>query len=465
MSGLRLVEGDLSDARVVHCAVHLDVDQLTGSSPTHETPADQLTCVKLRGPAKEAIVNKSFAVAAAVAAALGFSESAGAQARSSVSYAKDVAPLLHRSCASCHRPSMFAPMSLLTYEETRPWARAIKQRVVRREMPPWSADAPHGMFRNDPRLSQADIDTIVAWVDAGAPRGDGEMPTPPTFTGGWTIGTPDAIFTMTEDFAVPAEGTIPYQYSRVPTNLKEDKWIQAMEIRPGNREVVHHVIANAQPVGGAAADERTPGRVGLGGITPNMPGVVYPPGVARLLPANSEIILQMHYTTTGTAATDRTSIAVIYAKEPPGKMIGGGMVMNAQFTIPPGADNHEVRASQTLQRDTVLTGMMPHMHVRGKDMTYTAYYPDGRTETLLSVPKYAFDWQISYELVEPKLLPKGTRIEVVAHFDNSSKNIYNPDPTQTVRWGDQTWEEMMIGFITTLVERPAMQPNTTSGQP
>ena len=382
-----------------------------------------------------------------------------------MTYAKDVAPILYNNCVSCHRPTMFAPMSLMTYEETRPWARAIKQRVVKREMPPWTADAPHGVFKNDPRLSQKDIDTIAAWVDARRAARRRPRPAGPArqFAEGWTIGKPDAIFTMTEEFKVPADGTIPYQYIRVPTNLTEDKWIQAIEFRPSNPAVVHHIIANAQPAGGAPNDERTPGRVGLGGITPNMPGETYDPGVARRLPANSEIILQMHYTTNGAPTSDRTSIGVIYAKEPPKKALGGGMIMNVAFSIPPGADNHEVKGSQTLAQDTVLTRLMPHMHMRGKDMTYVAHYPDGRSETLLSVPKYLFNWQIVYELAQPKVLPKGTRIDVTAHFDNSTKNAYNPDPTQTVRWGDQTWEEMMIGFFTTLVDTTAAS-TPTGGQ-
>ncbi len=403
--------------------------------------------------------------AAGLAVAVGVAMPAVAAAQTApVTYAKDVAPILYKNCASCHRPTMFAPMSLLSYEETRPWARAIKQRVVKREMPPWSADAPHGVFKNDPRLSQQDIDTIVAWVDAGSPRGeDRDLPAAPRFEEGWTIGKPDAVFTMTEDFKVPAEGTIPYQYIRVPTNLTEDKWIQAIEFRPSNRAVVHHIIANAQPAGNAPNDERTPGRVSLGGITPNMPGEIYEPGIARRLPANSEIILQMHYTTNGQATTDRTSIGVIYAKEPPKKVFGGGMILNVGFTIPPGDGNHEVKAVQTLAQDTVLTSLMPHMHMRGKDMTYVAHYPDGRSETLLSVPKYLFDWQIVYDLAQPKVLPKGTRIEVTAHFDNSTRNAYNPDPGQTVRWGDQTWEEMMIGFFTTLVDLSAAT-TPTGGQ-
>ena len=206
-------------------------------------------------------------------------------------------------------------MSLMSYEDVRPWARAIKQRVVNREMPPWSADAAHGRFKNDPSLPQKEIDTIAAWVDSGAAKGnEGDMPPVPQYADGWTIGTPDAVFTMTESYQVPAEGTIPYQYIRIPTNLAEDKWLQAIEIRPGDRRVVHHVIASAQPAGGNARDERNTGRTSLGGITPNKPGVMYEPGVARLLRANSEIILQMHYTTIGEATSDRTSVAVIYRR-------------------------------------------------------------------------------------------------------------------------------------------------------
>jgi hypothetical protein len=378
-----------------------------------------------------------------------------AAATTAITYARHIAPILYKNCTECHRPSMSAPMSLMHYDEVRPWARAIKQRVVKREMPPWSADPAHGKFKNDPSLSQKDIDTISAWVDGGAPKGDArDMPPVPAYTEGWTIGTPDAIFTMTEPYHVPADGTIPYQYIRIPTHLAEDKWIQAIEFKPGDRRVVHHIIASAQPAGGNASDERTAGRTSLGGITPNKPGVTFEPGVARLLRANSEIILQIHYTTVGEATSDVTSVAVIYAKSPPQKVVAGGNILNARFAIPPGAANHEVTGSRTFADDTLLTTMMPHMHVRGKSMTYTAVYPDGRKEILLHVPKYDFNWQHSYELAEPKLMPKGTRLEVAAIYDNSTANIFNPDPTATVRWGDQTWEEMMIGFYSTVVPSP-----------
>jgi len=264
---------------------------------------------------------------------------------------------------------------------------------------------------------------------------------------------------------VPAEGTIPYLYFRVPTNFTEDKWIQAFEISPSARPVVHHVIANAQPAGLDPKNERTVGRVGLGGTTPNKRGIVFAPGVAKLLPAGSDIILQIHYTTIGKEMTDRTRVAMIFAKEPPKKLSTGGMVLNVAFTIPPGADSHEVKSSQTLATDTLLTSLTPHMHMRGKDMIYIAHYPDGRDETLLSVPKYLFNWQITYELAEPKLLPKGTKLEVIAHFDNSPNNKANPDPTKSVRWGDQTWEEMMIGFYSTIVDvDPAARERTGAQQ-
>jgi len=368
-------------------------------------------------------------------------------------FSKDVAPIFYNHCVECHRPTMFAPMSLLTYEDARPWARSIKQRILTREMPPWGADPSIGHFRNDSRLSQNEIDTIVGWVDGGAPKGnDKDLPERPHFADGWTIGEPDVVLTMLEPFHISARGVIPYQYIRIPVNFPEDRWLKAIEIKPGSRSHVHHVIAYTQPQGTSMATENPLGRTNIGGTTPNKPGVVFGDGIARLLRANSEIVLQMHYTTNGTEADDRTSVALIFAKEPPKKMLRGGMALNFRFQIPAGAPNYEVRAVQTFSEDTVLTSMTPHMHSRGKDMTYVAHYPDGRSETLLSVPKYDFDWQLTYQLAEPKSLPKGTTLEVIAHFDNSANNKSNPDPAAVVRWGDQTWEEMMIGFFGTITD-------------
>jgi mono/diheme cytochrome c family protein len=378
-------------------------------------------------------------------------------AEPTVTFTKDIAPIFYKSCAECHRPTMFAPMSLMTFDDARPYARAIKQKVAARQMPPWGADPAHGTFKNDPRLSQSEIDTITAWVDAGAPKGDDkDMPQAPQFVDGWTIGKPDAVFTMEEEYKIPASGTIPYQYLRIPTDVTEDKWIQAIEIKPGARAHVHHVIAYTQPAGAPLNPGGALGPTNIGGVTPNKPGLVFEPGIARLLRGNQDIILQMHYTTNGTEATDRTLVGVIYAKQPPTKLAAGGMALNPRFVIPANDGNYEVRATQALAKDTMVTSLTPHMHVRGKDMTYIAHYPDGTSETLLSVPKYDFNWQITYQLATPKILPAGTKVEVIAHYDNSANNKFNPDPTKDVRWGDQTWEEMMIGFWSTVVEPAAV---------
>jgi hypothetical protein len=382
---------------------------------------------------------------------------AAAQAADGVpTFTKDVAPILYKACVECHRPAMFAPMSLTTYEEARPWLRSIKQRVSTRTMPPWGSDMPHGVFRNDPRLSDQEVETIVSWVDGGAPKGDvKDMPKLPEFVEGWTIGKPDAIFTMAEDFKIPATGAVEYQYIRIPVNLPEDRWFKAIEIKPGARAQVHHVIAFTQPSDEPTRPGGALGPTNIGGVTPNKPGVVFDPGVARLLRGHHDIILQMHYTTNGKEALDRTQVGLIFAKEPPKKLAGGGMVLQPRFVIPAGDGNAEVRGTTVINQDTVLTNLTPHMHVRGKDMTYTAFYPDGTSEVLLSVPKYDFNWQITYELAKPKVLPKGTKVEVVAHYDNSTSNKFNPDPTKDVKWGDQTWEEMMIGFWGTVLEAPA----------
>ena len=369
-------------------------------------------------------------------------------------FSKDVAPIFYAKCVECHRPTMFAPMSLIKFDEARPWARSIRNRVATRTMPPWGADPAHGVFKNDPRLTDKEIETILAWVDGGAPKGnDGDLPKAPLFADGWSIGKPDMVFEMKESFSIPARGTIEYQYIRIPTNIAEDKWLQAIEIKPQARAHVHHVIAFTVPAGSPVSEQAVLGPGNIGGVTPNKPGVMFDPGVGRLLSANSDIVLQMHYTTNGEATIDKTQVGVVFAKEPPQWQQRGGSAMDFRFKIPAGAPAHEVRASRVLQQDTVITSFTPHMHMRGKDMTYVAKYPDGRTETLLAVPRYDFNWQITYQLKEAKRFPKGTEIEVVAHFDNSAQNKFNPDPTKDVTWGDQTWEEMMIGFWGTIVER------------
>ena len=408
-----------------------------------------------------------------------------------ITFNKDVAPIFFKNCASCHRQGELAPMSLLTYKDARPWARSIKEKVVTRQMPPWHADPQYGHFINDARLAQEAIDTIAAWVDGGAKEGNPkDLPPVPAFVAGWKLGKPDVVFTMNEEYTLAAAGSDEYINFAMPTNFKEDVWVQAAEINPGNKRVVHHVIAFIQtpqmiaqggrkppgpqsifyedgtlvrvkqdapvfddscdsPSGGFA---RGSGQEGLGFplcfYTPGKDVDVYQEGMAKLVPKGSNIIIQVHYSkTTGKVEKDRSSVGLILAKAPPRQVVTSFGVLNHYFKIPPGADNHEVKGCYTLSRDVELLDYLPHMHVRGKDMKYEVLYPDGRRETLISVPRYDFNWQTLYRLEKPLLLPKGSKLIVTAHFDNSEKNKSNPDPTKTVRFGDPTYDEMMIGYF------------------
>jgi len=373
---------------------------------------------------------------------------AGKTVPASPTFSKDVAPILFNRCAECHRKGEAAPMQLMTYKEVRPWAKAIRERVIARAMPPWFADPAHGKFSNDRSLSQREIETVTAWVDAGAPEGDPkQLPAAPQYVEGWSIGKPDQVFELAEEVAVPATGVIPYRYYTVDPGFTEDKWVQSAEVRPGDRAVVHHVIVTILEPGSGAGSSGQTGRPSLVGFAPGDQPMQLSPGIAKLVKAGSKLVFQMHYTPNGKAATDRTRVGVIFAKEPVRQAHRGGMIPNFMFKIPPGEPSHEVKSSWTAKQDVLLTGLMPHMHVRGKDFLYTALYPDGTSEVLLKVPRYDFNWQLNYQFAEPKLLPKGTRIDCVAHFDNSPNNKFNPDPTTQVKWGDQTWEEMMIGFF------------------
>ena len=411
-----------------------------------------------------------------------------------VTFNRDVLPILQNNCQVCHREGEVAPMSFGSYQETRPWAMAIKSAVLSKKMPPWFADPRYNHFSNERRLTPQQIKTLVSWADNGAPEGDPkDRPAPVQFVEGWNIGKPDMVIEMPNAFPVPAEGTVEYQYVVIPGNFKQDTWVTAAEVRPGNRAVVHHVIAFVRPPGSKWMKEAQPGvpfvpkkerqearqnqnpeggqrqtegqgqrgqRRGDGGITDaeNLTG--YAPGLqplvlrdsAKLVRAGSDFVLQLHYTANGTAGTDKTKIGLVFAKQPPKYRNVTLLAPTRDFTIPPQADNYEVK-SQVLIQDTVtLVDLMPHMHFRGKDFLYKITYPNGETETLLSVPKYDFNWQLGYTLDKPKVIPKGSRIECTAHFDNSPNNPYNPDPTKEVKWGDQTWEEMMIGWFSVAVD-------------
>jgi mono/diheme cytochrome c family protein len=398
-----------------------------------------------------------FAIAlAALCAGVAYSSSSAAKnSAAALTFNKDIAPIFYKNCAGCHRAGEIAPMSLLTYQEVRPWAKAIREKIAGRQMPPWHADPKYGSWENDRRLSQKDIDTIVAWVDAGALEGNAkDLPAMPKFATGWQIGEPDQVFYMPEEFSVPAEGSVPYQYFSIPTNFKEDRYIQALEARAGNLSVVHHIVMYVRDPrksmpqrGSKEAQKFNIGDGILGALSPGMTPFIAKPGQAKLIPAGAQLIFQLHYTPNGTATKDRSMVGLIFAKQPVEKIVTTKAAFDVRFVIPPGAPNHEVTAEYELEQDSHIVSLMPHMHLRGKDIIYRAIYPDGRSEVLLSVPRYNFGWQVYYYPKTPIACPKGTRIQAIAHFDNSANNKENPDPSKTVRFGEQTWDEMMNGFF------------------
>jgi hypothetical protein len=375
-------------------------------------------------------------------------------------FSKDVAPILYQRCVECHRAGEPAPMPLTTYQEARPWAKAMKQAVLQHVMPPWLADPHYGAFRNDRTLSEQDVKTLVAWADGGAPEGDPKQTGAlPRFETGWNIGKPDVLIDIGRDFEVPAQGTVDYQYFSVPTNFTEDKWVEAAEIRPDRRAVIHHVIVFIQDPNATPEKREISGL--LVGFAPGEPPLRFDPGTAKLVKAGSKLLFQVHYTPNGKPATDRSYVGLRFAKEPPKYRAVTANATNRKFVIPAGDPAYRVASTWTAKQDVTLLGFMPHMHLRGKDFKYTLVFPDGREEVMLNVPRYDFNWQLDYLLKSPLELPKGTRIDCVAHFDNSLNNKFNPDPSKDVKWGDQTWEEMMMGWFTYTV--PAAQaPSSTT---
>jgi len=397
-------------------------------------------------------------------------------------FSKDVAPILFKNCASCHRPGDIAPMSLLTYENARPWAKAIREKVAAGSMPPWHATQAHGVFSNDRRLSEKDKDTMIRWADGGAPKGDPkDLPPLPKFAEGWEIGTPDTIISMPREFEVKESGTIAYQFFEAPTNFTEDKWIQAIEVRPGARSVVHHVLVFCREPGARRAPAFTQvvpnlGGLGHGGGEQGLPGsliattapgtnaMVFKPGSALRIKAGAVFAFQVHYTANGAATKDRTSVGVIFAKQAPQQEIRNSAFVNPLFVIPPGADNQEVESAIQFTEDSHIWALFPHTHLRGKSWEYRLVYPDGRAEAVLTVPKYDFNWQTYYVFEKPLSVPKGARLEAKAHYDNSAANKWNPDPKIAVRWGPQTWEEMQYSGITYSVDEPRREQTTVGSR-
>lgn len=359
-----------------------------------------------------------------------------------VTFHKEVEPILQNRCQGCHRPGESAPMPLLTYQEVRPWAKAIRSTVLAGKMPPWQADPHVGKFSNDLSLASSEKETLVAWVDGGALAGNpADAPKPRIFIEGWRIPKPDVVFEMPEAVSLPVTGTISYQYFTVPTGFTEDKWVETVEVRPSDRSVVHHAIVMVDSGDGYHSQEY------LAGYAPGMAPQFWKPGQARLIKAGSQLVFQMHYTTNGKPARDRTKIGLTFAKKPAVEQIVAMQAAAHWLAIPPGDPNYRVESTAVIREPSYLVGMRPHMHLRGKAFQFRAVYPNGETETLLNVPQYDFNWQPYYYLETPKLLPQGTRIECSGVFDNSANNRSNPNPNLTVLWGPQSWDEMMIGWF------------------
>ena len=411
-------------------------------------------------------------------------------ATASPTFTKDIAPIFFERCAQCHRPGDVAPMSLLDYKSARPWAKAIRQAVLTRKMPPWFADPQYGHFANDPRLTPREMETIQAWVDSGAKEGDPkDLPRAPSFVEGWHLGQPDLIVDIGEEYKVQPNQDV-YEHFVVPTNLKEGVWIRAAELKPGNRRVVHH--AHVNPVAGA--DQAGPATIAAmnsidrylehdGKLTrirmdapvlndacpadaPNLPYIrgaqegalasflpgrepdVFADGSAKWIPPGTKLEFSIHYARLPAAGeTDRTSVGLYFAPGPPARVLHRMDLRNFFFLIPAGSPAHEVKRCYTFEKDKLLLSITPHMHFRGKDVRYEITRPDGKHEVLLQIPKYDFNWQQVYRLRDPLLIQKGSVLTITAHFDNSANNPANPDPGQVIRWGDKSEEEMLSNYL------------------
>jgi hypothetical protein len=423
-----------------------------------------------------------------------------------ITFNKDVLPILQKNCQSCHRPGNIAPMSFLTYESTRPWAKAMKAAVVTRKMPPWFADPQYGHFANDPSLKPSEIDTISNWANNGAPEGDAkDAPPPIQWPGNGWITKPDVIlkglpYTVP---AAPKNNVIEWMTLVTPTGFTKDTWITSVEIKPSELGVTHHICisfvphrpnatyntmlwvdkqrddagvqvppserkfaipsAHGKGVPVASRPAGTDGATGLGiGFTCYVPGRALsdfrPLHAGVLVPAGYDVSWTIHYTPNGTELTDRPEVGLTTANEPPQRLLveSAGGTDPAKFAIPPNESNYGPEpAVVTFHEDADLVWMSPHMHLRGKDMKYTLVMPDGKEQVILNVPRYDFNWQLGYELTEPLKIPKGSKLIVSGHYDNSVNNKFNPDPARTVYQGNMTWEEMFTPFFAVIVDRDA----------
>jgi mono/diheme cytochrome c family protein len=394
-----------------------------------------------------------------------------------VTFNKDVLPILQENCQTCHRPGEVAPMSLLTYKDARPWAKSIKTAVVTRQMPPWFADPAYGHFANNKTLSDAQIKTLVAWADTGTAEGNAkDAPAPRVFHEGWNL-KPDMIIEMPKDIPLPATGTINYKSILVKANFTEDRWVIAAELRPGNNAAVHHMRAIVRPPNSGWMQDAIPGiayeagdpEVGRQAAESDLLGK-FNPGLgaqdfsefesAKFVPKGSDIVFSMHYTAIGKETTDRSRLGLVFAKAPPKVryFVSDGPT-GSNLAIPAFASNAEIVSEMTAQEDTKLVYLQPHMHLRGKDYEVRLMFPNGKTETIFKA-KWDFNWQLGYDLEKPIDIPKGTRIVGIAHYDNSAANKFNPDPAKLIVWGNQNWDEMQNCFMGFLVDPKLPNPKT-----
>jgi mono/diheme cytochrome c family protein len=447
MGVTRTAEVFVIDPKNWHLMYHGPVDDrlsygVEKPKATHAYLEDALTSVLSSEPVKVASAQSAGCL-------VEMPEANNIAAHARISYSKTIAPLLEQKCVACHREGGGAPFAMSSYQMVKGYSPMVREVIRVKRMPPWHADPHYGTFVGDRSLTVAQAQTLVHWIEAGAPRGSGPDPllkVKPDLAV-WKHGKPDLIIDV-PPFDIPATGVIDYQYQRVHNPLGHDAWIAAIELHPGNKQTVHHILAfmddravNPSPNGSRQ------GNIQVGGYAPGLAPVVFEEGTGMYLPTDADFVFQMHYTANGKAMTDRSQVGLYFLKEPPKYPIHTGLMANFRFTIAPGEQSHTEVTTKVWDKDAIVYSIMPHAHMRGKAAKMTAYFPDGRSEVLLNVPKYEFAWQTDYAFTQPLMVPKDTKFVWEMTWDNSAQNLGNPDPTKTVHWGDQTWDEMGVGFF------------------